>query len=48
MAITFAGEPIEGRRQINAKAPQDCPKGELPLRVECAGVMSEPVAVKVT
>jgi hypothetical protein len=47
MAITFAGEPIEGRRQINAKAPQDCPKGELPLRVECAGVMSEPVVVKV-
>jgi hypothetical protein len=47
MAITFTGEPIEGRRQINAKAPPDCPKAELPLRVECAGVMSDPVTVKV-
>jgi len=47
MAITFVGESVEGRRQINAKAPQECPMGELPLRVECSGVSSEPVTVKV-
>ena len=47
MAVTFVGELIEERRQINAKAPEACAKGELPLRVECAGVMSEPVSVKV-
>jgi uncharacterized protein (TIGR03437 family) len=47
MAITFVGDPVEGRRQINARAPHDCPKGELPLRIECAGVSSEPVPVKV-
>ena len=47
MAITFVGDPVEGRRQINAHAPEDFPKGEAPLRVECAGVSSEPVTVKV-
>ncbi len=47
MAILWIGELVDGRRQINAKAPQDCPKGERSLRVECAGVMSDPVAVKV-
>jgi hypothetical protein len=47
MAIEFVGEPVEGRRQINARAPQDCPKGEVPLRIECGGVDSEPVRVRV-
>ncbi len=47
MAVDFVGEPVGGRRQINARAPQACPKGELPLRVECAGVDSEPVQVRV-
>src|ERR1017187_4297175 len=47
MAIMWVGELVDGRRQINARPAADCPKGELPLRVECAGVSSEPVTVKV-
>jgi len=47
MAVTFVGQPAEGRCQVNAQAPRDCPKGELPLRVDCAGATSEPVRVNV-
>jgi hypothetical protein len=47
MEVTFVGQALGGRHQINAKAPQNCAKGELPLRVECAGVSSKPVTVKV-
>ena len=47
MSVTFVGEPIGGRRQINARAPRNCSTGEAPLRAECAGVRSEPVVIQV-
>ena len=48
MAVTFIGEPApDGFRQLNAALSADSPKGGFPFRVECAGVLSPPVSLRV-
>jgi tRNA (mo5U34)-methyltransferase len=48
LAVTFIGEPgADGFRQVNAAVHADAPKGELPFQVECAGVASSPISVRV-
>ena len=47
MEITFIGEPVEGRRQINAKAPAGSSPGELALCAGCGSVRSEPISIRV-
>jgi hypothetical protein len=48
LAIDYVGdEDADGNRQVNAVVPGDAAKGAHLLRVECAGVSSETLAVEV-
>ena len=48
LAIEFVGDQdSDGNRQVNAVVPGDTAKGEHLLRIECAGVSSESLEVKV-
>ncbi len=49
LAIEYVGDQdSDGNRQVNAVVPRDMPKGEHLLRIECAGVSSESLAIVVT
>ena len=49
LEVNFVGEPDgEGTRQVNAAVPGAMPKGEYPCHVECAGVRSGGLGLRVT
>ncbi len=48
LEVDWTGTPdAKGYVQINAIVPRDFPRGEHPFRVECAGVGSAPVPLKI-
>ena len=48
LAVTFIGEPNpDGYRQVNTQLPPAAPRGDLEFRIECGGVSSAPLAVRV-
>jgi len=47
-AVSFIGEPgIDGFRQVNTALAPDTPRGEKPFRIECGGVSSPPLTVRI-
>jgi uncharacterized protein (TIGR03437 family) len=48
LEVDWVGPPDgQGQVQINAIVPRDFPRGEHLFRVECAGVSSAPVPLKI-
>ena len=48
LAVTFIGEPNpDGFRQLNAQLPPAPLRGDLAFRIECGGVSSAPISVRV-
>ena len=48
LSVTFIGEPApDGFRQVNAALAAEAPRGDQPFCVECGGVTSAPLTVRV-